>query len=458
MPNQEEQAVAANATVDTPLPGDGGLFVEESDVAALGTSSAEADVQASQVDAPSEHTALADAVTEAAVDTGAIGEAGPVGEQGEPGLTNADELTPEELVVRVRADFALPEVWTDVQVLAWWEVVRGYPANEAGEINIQNEAGVFYLDPTRADRGVSDWSTDELLAFASGKLTDADTALNGKVVNELRKRISVPAAWSVKEVLDFYTQGIEPEKTSNGVYKTDISRANRGPSDWTTAELEAWALGEISAIGKTGDGKAALELRSRLSLNAENNSPAAVRAAYVKLQATNAPAVTVADVLELPVAPVAEVIASIPKVEGLNAMNVSFIDSTLSRYADAVAVNKPCTPEQGLKAQTALENLFSYAVTQEPVAMVASLKRILAFVSANQGKDQLFHADNVYRFTHLMRADRNYRERHVNFLELLRAYAADNKDLRKQVDVRRLVREQQADRVEMLVEFFQKHA
>jgi hypothetical protein len=452
MSEHEEQAAANNAAVDTTLPADGGLFVEEADVAALGTSGAEADVQASIVDAPSEHTALADAVTEASADTGPIGEVGPVGEQGPSG-----EPTPEELVAIVRADFTLPEAWTQADVLAWWGVVSQQPYDEDHPLVVQNDAGVFLIDPTRANRAPAEWSEAELLAFASAQLQDADVALNGKVVNELRKRISVPSAWSVKEVLEFYSQGVEPEKTSNGVYKNDISRANRGPSDWTTAELEAWALGEISAVGKTGDGKAALELRTRLSLNAENNSPAAVRAAYVKLQAV-APVATVADVLETPVAEVPEIIASIPKVEGLNAMNVSFIDGTLARYAEAVALNKPCTPEQGLKAQTALENLFSYAIAQEPVPMVASLKRILAFVGANQDKGQLFHADNVYRFTHLMRTDRNYRERHVNFLELLRVYSAVNKDLRKQADVRRLVREQQADRVEMLVEFFQKHA
>lgn len=433
----DEQA-AANAGTEAPTPP--AAVSEPSDLAA-----AVADANADAVEPPPE---------------GDAGEGGDVGIDGgeAPPEGDADAAPlPEEVVAKVRADFAIPETWTDANVLAWWTVVSEYPANEEGHINVQSETGVFYLDPTRADRVVSAWSTDELLAFVSGKLIDSDTARNGQVVTELRNRISVPAAWSVKEVLAFYGQGIEPEKTSNGVYKTDISRANRGPSDWTTAELEAWALGEISAAGKTGDAKAAVELRSRLSLRAENNSPAAVRAAYVQLQA-DTPAAVMADLIEAPVAEVPAVIANIEKVEGLNAMNVSFIDGTLERYAAAVAVNKPITEADAIKAQGALENLFQYAIQQEPAALVASLKRILAFFAKNQEKTHVFHSDNVMRFTHLLRAERNYRERHVNFLELLRAYSAPNTDLRKQVDVRRLVRDQQADRIEMLVEFFQKYA
>lgn len=433
----DEQA-AASAGTDAPTPP--AAVSEPTELAA-----AVADANADATEPPPEGDA----------DEG--GDAGTDGGEAPPDGDAADALADEEVVAKVRADFAIPETWTDANVLAWWTVVSEYPANEEGRIHVQSETGVFYLDPTRVDRVVSAWSTDELLAFVAGKLIDADTARNGQVVSELRNRISVPAAWSVKEVLAFYGQGIEPEKTSNGVYKSDISRANRGPSDWTTAELEAWALGEISAVGKTGDAKAAVELRTRLSLRAENNSPAAVRAAYVQLQA-DTPAAVLADLTEEPVAEIPAVIANIEKVEGLTAMNVSFIDGTLDRYAAAVALNKPCTPEQGVGAQNKLENLFSYAIQQEPVAMVAALKRILAYFAKNQDKGQLFHADNVYRFTHLMREERKYRERHVNFLELLRAYSAENTDLRKQVDVRRLVREQQADRIEMLVEFFQKHA
>jgi hypothetical protein len=436
-----DNPTGASAATEVPTPADG-VATPSPVVAAIAEANAKALEQAGAQSAPAEEAPATDEAAPAADDTPAPA---------------AEEVKDVDLAKQARTQFEVPAAWSDEQVLAWVN-------QQTVDQPVKNADGVFYLDPTRASRAVPEWSTPELLAFLKGELKDVTDKLNGPVVNEFRKREDVPQAWSVKEVIAFYGQGIEPEKTRNGVWKNDVTRAERQASDWSTEELHAWAFGEIRALGKTNDAKAASELKSRVKLTSENNSPDAVRAAYTKQQtqqeaaAASQAEATSRQAPEPAPAQAAPTPKPLDTVEGLTPMNVSFIDSSLARYEAAVKPGSSVDEAAALRAQNNLENLFQYIIALEPSALVPALKRLLDYFSTHQEKGQVFHADNVYRFTHLMRTERKYRERHINFLEVLRAYSAPNKDLRKQVDVRTLVRDQQPDRVEMLVEFFQKHA
>lgn len=363
-----------------------------------------------------------------------------------------------DLVATLRSDYSLPESWTNEQVEAWYLVIADLPEN-----TVLGEEGVFYVDPTRATRALGDWTTAELLCGLKGQLLDFDEKQFKAVFAEYAKRESVEMAWSAQQQFEFYRQGIVPEKTSNGVWVTDITRNNRAPSAWTTAELEAWALGEITASSSASNAKLALELKSRLKLNPANDSADAVKLAYRNTIGAGLTKPSIEVVAETPAAskvdvvvdPGREAIKNTPVVEGLNPMNVSFIDGALERYAAAVKPGQFITEEKGTAAQAGLEQLFTYAIQQpEPKAMVAALQRIKEYVARHL--NDLFSPSMAYRFTGGLRD--TVRQRHVNFVELLRVYADSNTDARKQVDLRYMLKDQPVDKQEMLIEYFSKHA
>lgn len=366
-------------------------------------------------------------------------------------------ITDEQLVAFQRENNTFPETWTDADVLAWYEVVQNY------KLDYQtNENGVFFVDPTRAARPVHEWPTEELLLALQGKLEAIEASTYPAIIAEYGKRVAIEAAWTTQQHLDFYRQGVEPAKTSNGVWLVDVTRSGRSASAWSTTELEAWALEEIKAIGAASDAKVAVELKNRLNLKSKDNSPASVRAAWrhstgygdtrPMVEVVSAPAEPTS--LKVLVDPVAEAAKKIPVVEGLTAMNVSFIDSTLSRYYDAVKPNQFITEKNGVQAQLALEALFNYAIAQEPKAMVASLQRIKQYVAAHLG--DVFSPSMAHRYTGKLRDA--IRPRHINFVELLRIYADPNKDMRRQTDVRYLLRGWPDAKLEQLVEYFTKIA
>jgi hypothetical protein len=373
---------------------------------------------------------------------------------------SGDEPTDDapDLVASLRAEYNLPEAWSDEHVEAWYLTVAELPEN-----TVLGEEGVHYVDPTRAARALNDWSTAELLCGLKGQLLDFDETQFKAVFAEYAKRESVEMAWTAQQQFEFYRQGIVPEKTSNGVWVTDITRNTRAPSAWTTAELEAWALGEITASSSASNAKLALELKNRLKLNPTNDSADAVKLAYRNSigagltkstidVAAETPAPSKVDVM---VDPGREAIKNTPVVEGLNPMNVSFIDGALERYATAVKPGQFITEEKGIAAQAGLEQLFTYAIQQpEPKAMVAALQRIKEYVGRHL--NDLFSPSMAYRFTGGLRE--TMRQRHVNFVELLRVYADSNTDARKQVDLRYMLKDQPVDKQEMLIEYFSKHA
>lgn len=314
---------------------------------------------------------------------------------------------------------------------------------------------------------IGTWTTELLLSVLKGQIRFPETDLK-HVIIVYRQRVEIPSAWNDQQVVTYIRSGEEPKKTSNGVWVIDVTRASRAPADWSTAELEAWALGEIQAGGKSTDNGVAIELKARLKLGGEQ-SPKAVRKAYRALKSSSV-TLAGADASKPVVVPFAEdeseqlqqakaVVAQIEKVEGLTSMNVAFIDDGLAKYIDAVQPNKQISEADALRAQNALDVTFQYAISlEDPKAMVAALERLKVGFKKQMERGGVFDANNVFRFTHLMRSDNKRQQRHKDLLELFRIYFSDAKEARKQVDLRILLQYQPADKAELLVEYFTKIA
>jgi len=350
----------------------------------------------------------------------------------------------------VRTTYSLPEAWTDEQVLAWFEAVAALP--QGTEVS---KDGVFFADPTRAQRlgDLFSWSSAELFMALKGELTDVNDNKLSAVIKELRKRTDeIDAAWSFQQVLDYYRQGVTPAKTSTDVWVTDQTRMERNAASWTTAELEAWAKGEIKPTSKAPDNKLAVELKQRLALNPKSNSPADVIVSYK--QATVNTVKTSDSAATLTKAAVENTSSTTnASIKGLTTMNLSFIDGAFERYAAAVKPGKMITEAEGKTATTQLENMFQYVIKlEDPQAMVSGLERIKnVFVKEREG---LFSPSNAHRFDHLLRKEGNFAERHTDFVEAMMIHASPNKEMRKQCDVRLLLNKQPAEKIDQLVEYF----
>ncbi len=316
---------------------------------------------------------------------------------------------------------------------------------------------------------IGTWTPELLLAILKGQIRFPESDLKHVIIVH-RQRVELPAAWSDKQVVEFVRSGQEPKKTTTDVWVTDVTRAGRVPADWATAELEAWALNEIQAGGKSHDNGLAIELKARLKLSCEDK-PKAVRIAYKQLKSAQVSVSTVGAPEATVIQPLLDgeagseqlqhalaATAQIEKVEGLTSMNVAFIDDGLNKYVEATQPNKPISEAAALQAQNALDTLFQYAVRLEPQAMVAALERIKVTFKREMERGGVFDANNVYRFTHMMRSDNKRQQRHIGLLELFRIFFSEAKGARKQVDVRILLQFQEPEKIDQLVEYFTRVA
>lgn len=327
---------------------------------------------------------------------------------------------------------------------------------------------IEFLNGTAGEQlNLGDWSTELLLLVLQGKFRFPETELKNVIV-VYRQRVEIPGAWNDQNVITYLRSGQEPKKTSTGSWLTDITRSNRIPAEWSTAELEAWAKGEVQAGGKSHDNGLAIELKARLGLKSED-SPKSVRKAYRNLSPedkiqiagaeASAPVVVEASSEETQQLQHARAAAAqIEKVEGLSTVNVAIIDDGLNRFIQATQPNRPISEIDALKAQRDLDNTFQYIIGLEPQAMVAGLERLKVVFKKQMVKGGVFDANNVFRFTHFMRTDTFQQQRHKGLLELFRIFFSDAKEARKQVDPKLLLQYQATDKIPLLMEYFQRVA
>ncbi len=340
-----------------------------------------------------------------------------------------------------KSEYGLPESWTTDQIDAWVEA--------GGVAAGKTESGSLKVNPERDGQPFTDWSDEDLLAALKGELEMNENKLSA-VLRVYRTRKELPDAWSFRQAIDYFREGVEPQKTSSGVWVTDVTRQDRQAGSWETAELEAWAKGEIKATGRATDQKLAVELKNRLHLNPKDNSPKEVIASYKSSTgADNKDAGTTRT------AKVADKPADQQLAKGLTAMNQTYIDSTLERYGRLLKPGTPVTEEVGGQEQRKLEAMIQYIINlQDPQAVASGLDRVVEFVRKN--KDGLFSASHAMRFKHMLRNENGERDRHTNFIELLRIYTDENKEMRKQADVRQMLRGRPSDKQDLLVDYFKQ--
>lgn len=314
---------------------------------------------------------------------------------------------------------------------------------------------------------ILDWTTEQLLMGICGELEGVPESRAKELVKVYRQREELPVAWTHNQAITYLRSGEEPAKTSTGAWLVDVTRAERTADEWTTAELEAWARGEIQTGGRTHPNGVALELKARLKLKAEDNADS-VRKAYKALHSDK---VTVGGAeasqpVKVKAAPntseqlqtAKAVVAQIEHVKGLTPMNVSFIDDVLARYIDTVKPGKMISDSMGMKAQNELDTMLQYVISLDAQGILAGMERIKPEFKKQMAKGGVFEASNVFRFTHLMRTENNRAARHIGLLEAMRVFFSDVKEARKQVDLRSLLQFQPVDKIDVLVEYFTTRA
>lgn len=122
--------------------------------------------------------------------------------------------------------------------------------------------GVLRVDPRRNFRGAYMWSLEELRSWARGEIDQGASSTPATLVTALRSLISsIGRGWDDASVKRFAATGEQPKRTSTDVLVIDIERDKKYPSDWSDADLKAWANREVITSAKTADVMLAMRTR-----------------------------------------------------------------------------------------------------------------------------------------------------------------------------------------------------
>lgn len=316
--------------------------------------------------------------------------------------------------------------------------------------------------PTLNDRPVTTWTTDELEAYITGKVdVDVYHSTVKQAITEHRIRESkLSNAWTLEECKAFLEQGIVPAKTSKGAWVKDETRKFRREHEWSTQELESWALGEIQPEGVTLPAGLALELKDRLALNVPSQDVQAILTNYRhrtgqvdKVIATQTPTAATPVVTEAQKASVTKQIT----YEGLTEMNQSYIEGSLAAFANVMKPGKAVTPATGGEAQKLLMEVINYAIRlEDPAASRSAMNLLLDYFRANRAPGQLFEDTYAFRFIEDMRTPSKTQESHAALLTLFLVYADPLTELRAQTDTGSLIRGVPTQYHSRVLEFFSK--
>lgn len=317
---------------------------------------------------------------------------------------------------------------------------------------------------TLNDREVATWTTDELEAYIAGTIEGVDIYRStvDKAISEHRIReVKLDAAWTADECKTFLLTGVEPAKTSKGAWVKDVTRQYRREHQWTTQELESWALGEIKPEGATLASGLAIELKARLNLVVPSVDVDAVITCYKHFTGLTVkptieavqPTAKTAPVTE---AQVVEVTKQI-KYEGLSVMNQSYIESSLAQFGEIMKPGKAVNEVVGGKAQKLLKEVINYAIAlPDPAASRAAMQALFDHFAANRTPGKIFEDTYAFRFIDKMQATKKEQEAHADLLTLFLAYADPMVELRAQTDVASLIRGVPSHLQSRVLEFFSK--
>ncbi len=302
-------------------------------------------------------------------------------------------------------------------------------------------------EPTLNDRPVQTWTTPELEAYIIGEVDcDVFHSTVEKAVEEHRVReVKLPAAWSLNEIKAFLSAGVQPSRTSKGAWVSDVTRKYRREHEWTTQELESWALGEIEPEGVTQAAGLAIALKDRLNLVCNTVDPESVIVCYKHATGQLAkPAFQAPQPTAKSIQPTPEVIQEVEKqikYEGLNEMNQTYLEEGLKHYGEIMAPGRAVTEVNGGKAQKLLRELMNYAIgLPDPSAARSAMTLLLNHFKSKRGAGQLFEDTYAFRFIENMAIPVRDQEGYVALLTLFLVYADPMVELRAQTDTVSLIR------------------
>ncbi len=295
------------------------------------------------------------------------------------------------------------------------------------------------------DLPVNQWTNEELESYIAGTVSEETfiVQLKAAVTEHRQREATLAKAWTVEECRAYFLNGTIPAKTSKGAWVKDVTRRYRREHEWETNELESWALGEIVAEGATTDGGLAVELKQRLNLVLKSVDVQSVITNYrhATAQVTGArvevrPEPITKEVTE---ERIVEVTKSI-QLEGVTALNQSYIDSSLAQFEAVMKPGKPITEKSAGEAQRLLRDVLIYAIQlADPVGSRSAMQYILDYFTARRGIGQIFEDTYAFRGIPDMRGTKKEQVAHHDLLTLFLVYADPVVELRGQTDIPSLI-------------------
>lgn len=313
------------------------------------------------------------------------------------------------------------------------------------------------------DLPVIEWTTAELEAYIAGTTAEETyVATIKEAIREHRIReTTLPKAWTAAECRAFFKDGTTPEQTTKGAWVNDETRKDRREYEWTTEELESWALGEISPEGSTTRGGLAVELKQRLKLQVPGSDPDTIIANYrfvTKQVAEVIPSMAKLATTLTEITPVeTTTIAQSVQLEGVTPVNQSYIDSSLAQFESVMKPGKAVSEKAGGEAQRLLRDVIMYAVRlNDPVGAHSAMKYLLDYFAARRGIGQIFEDTYAYRNIPDMPTTKKEQVAHHDLLTLFLVYADPMVELRGQTDIPSLIGKVQPAYQSRLLEFFSR--
>lgn len=142
------------------------------------------------------------------------------------------------------------------------EALFAYKVFKPGDLTSN---GVLTSDPRRDAKGAYQWSLEELRAWARGEIGQGMSSTPATLATALRNLISsISPEWDDEAVKQFAATGAQPKRASTGALVVNVLRDKKYPSDWTDADLKAWAGRELVTPAKSVD--VLLTLRTRFKV------------------------------------------------------------------------------------------------------------------------------------------------------------------------------------------------
>jgi hypothetical protein len=167
---------------------------------------------------------------------------------------------------------------TLAKVIDLWDLTKGssvencLEAYEAMDKSTLARNDVLLVDPRRDMKAAYNWHLEELRAWARGEISPGQASDMASLCNALRKKISmIGIGWDNDSVKKFAATGETPALTSTGVLVVDLVRDLKFPTDWSDADLKAWAGGEIKTPVQVA-ADIMLTLRSRFKVPPSYNN------------------------------------------------------------------------------------------------------------------------------------------------------------------------------------------